>query len=79
MRQAHSEQWEKYLLTSPVTSYFRFIKQSKDFTGFLIASLKERQIQTLTHYAETFHVLLLLQHAVFQRAGLDGLAFWHPL
>lgn len=60
-------------------SYFRFTKPSRDLNELLIAFLKERQIQTLTCYAETFHVLLLLQHAVFQMAGLYQLAFWHPL
>lgn len=41
--------------------------------------LISNQIETLTCYVETFHMLLLLQHAAFQTAGLYELAFWHPL
>lgn len=55
-----------YRLTSPATPYSRDLSEL-------------RQTHTLTCYSETFHALLLLQHAVFQMAGLYQLAYWHPL
>lgn len=59
-------------LIPSVTPYFRFIKTHRDLREL-------RQTHTLTCYAETFHAPLLLQHAVFQMAGLYQLAYWHPL
>lgn len=58
-----------------VPSYFTYHILCRDLNEFIIAFLKGRHIHTLTCYAETFHVLLLLQLVVFRTAGLYKLAY----